>query len=408
MAVALHGTMFRFVERARPAGDKVFRMSAVIFGIAAAISAGACADSTQPANDDSLVTVELPGISVPLLAASRDRLFSLQDVSASTRELAGRSLDGEVKWTAPVPPCPSGLDCVLAVDESSNLFFNTNEGLMSRKGSNGELRWTASSIETPAVAISTSGHAFAVGRPGAATQLMYSVDGQSGTVTWATILPSGFDATAILLDEGASAVYAIGRGAVTALDPQTGGIKWTTSRNCLAGSDGALASDGTIYVTCDNDFLSTLYAYNRTGTEKWHVSLGSTPGSLTPLIDEAGTVYAANRGSVTAVNPSGTIAWRLTGLFRNGTHPVIDASRTVYVAASRISSVSGRYLYGINNGQVASDDGLLSCAGSLLLSTAGRLYCGEIGLIVYIRTAGFDDATQWSQIGRDSNHSSRR
>lgn len=379
-----------------------------LFAFVFAVFSISCSDSTNPGDDGSLVTVELPHLSVPLLAASDNRVFTLRFVDSTSRALDGRSLDGDLRWTTTVPPCPTDLKCFLAVDGASNLYFNTTEGVMSRSGSNGALRWTASSIEAPAIAVGTGGRVFAPGQPFTSTQLMHAIDAISGTVTWSSILPPGFDAMAVLLDESRSRVYALGRGAAVAFDTGTGAIQWITSRNCFAGSDGALAADGTIYVTCDADFLSRLFAYDPAGNEKWHVSLGSTTPTLSPLVDASGNVYVANRGSVTALNPSGSILWNRTGLFRSLTHPVIDSGGNVYIAASRISSISGRNLLLINNGEIVADLGLLACAGSMLLNDEGRLYCGEVGLLAYLKTPGSDPNAQWNQISHDPHRTSRR
>ena len=383
------------------------RAWSVFVAIAASGFAG-CSDTTEPVDDGSPVEVEVPTLSVPLLAASSNRLFALRAIDSTARELDSRSLDGDVKWTTSVPPCPSGLDCLLAVDGSSNVYLNTTDGLMSRSGSNGSLRWTANSIQTPSIAIGTSGRVFAPGRPLTPVQLMHAIDAATGNIVWSSVLPPGFDATGTLLDESRAIVYAVGRGAAVAFDTQTGSIKWITSQNCFAGSDGALAADGTIYVTCDGATSSTLYAYTPAGALAWHASLGNTPPTLAPVIDVAGVIYVGNARSLTALNKDGSTVWRLAGLFRSFTHPVVDSNSNVYIVASRISNVSGRYLIAVNHGAVVETKGLFPCVGALLLNNSGRLYCSEIGLFMYMGTAGNDAAAQWSQISHDATRSSRR
>ena len=390
-----------------PTGIPVIRRL-IMIGALLAASAEACSRSTEPVSDGSPVEVTLANLSVPVLAASSDRIYTTSFVDSGSRALDSRSLSGELRWTTSVPACPSGLRCTLAIDGSSNLYLNTVDGLMSRSGSTGELRWTVNDVVTSGIAIGSSGRLYAPGRPFAATQLMHAIDVKSGAILWSSILPPNFDATAALLDEARSVVYAIGRGAVTAFDTQTGAIKWITSRNCFAGSDGALASDGTIYVTCDSDGSSKLIAYDQSGTAKWETSLGSNAGTLSPLIDGNGVVYVANVNSLTALNKDGAVAWKLSGLFRNVTHPAIDAEHNIYIAASRISSVSGRYLISVNNGQIVETKGLFPCGGSLLLNKSGRLYCAEVGLLIYMQTAGNDELAQWSQLSHDPNRTGRR
>lgn len=389
------------------AGIPVIRRLIVIGAILTA-SAEGCSQSTEPLSGGSPVEVTLANLSVPVLAASNDRIFTSSFVDSGSRALESRSLSGDLRWTTAVPACPTGLRCTLAVDGSSNLYLNTVDGLMSRSGSTGGLRWTLKDVVAPAIAIGSAGRLYAPGMPFSAAQLMHAVDVNSGAILWSSILPPNFDATAALLDEARSVVYAIGRGGVTALDTQTGAIKWITSRNCFAGSDGALASDGTIYVTCDSNGSSTLIAYDPGGTAKWETNLGTIAGTLSPLIDADGLVYVANVNSLTALNKDGSVAWRLAGLFRNVTHPVIDSGHNVYIAASRISNISGRYLLSVNNGQIVETKGLFPCGGSLLLNRSGRLYCAEVALLIYMQTAGADQLAQWSQLSHDSNRTGRR
>ena len=141
----------------------------------------ACSGSTEP-NDLNPVSVDLPHLSVPLLAAAGDRLFSLQAIDSLTRALDNRSLTGALRWTTNVPACPSGLECVLALDGASNLYLNTSSGLMSRSASNGALRWTNAAIEAPAIAVGTNDRLYAPGRPLVGTQLMHAIASNTGSV----------------------------------------------------------------------------------------------------------------------------------------------------------------------------------------------------------------------------------
>jgi outer membrane protein assembly factor BamB len=367
----------------------------------------ACSGSTEP-SDITPISVDLPNLSVPLLAASGDRLISLQAIDSLTRALDNRSLTGDLRWTTTVPACPTGLECVLALDASSNIYLNTSSGLMSRSGSSGSLRWTNTAIEAPAIAVGTNDRLYAPGRPLVGTQLMHAIAANSGNVIWTTILPPNLDATGALLDETRGIVYAIGRGAAAALDAQTGAIKWITSQNCGAGSDGALASDGTVYVTCDISGASRLFAYTPNGSLAWQANLGTATITNAPVIDASGMIYVANTNALTALNKDGSTAWRFAGLFRNVTNPIVDADRNVFIVASRISSVSGRYLMSIKDGTFIETTGLYPCVGSLLLNEGGRLYCAEVGVFVYMRTAGNDANAQWAQMSHDAARSARR
>ena len=369
----------------------------------------ACSDSTTPADDGSPISVNLPSLAVPVLVASADRIYTLRSIDSTARELDARRTDGVLTWTVPVPRCGLASDaCFIAADGAGNVYMNSVDGLVSRNKSTGAARWTLSSATGVAsIAISTSGKVFAADRD-ASPAIMYAVDASTGTVNWSSILPPNFNASATLLDESRSVVYAIGRGAAVAFDAQTGSIKWLTSQNCAAGSGGSLAADGTLYVTCDATLSSRIIAYSPSGSLMWQASLGTSSGTKAPLIDASGIIYVANAASITALNKDGSQLWRLAGLFRNQTNPVIDADNNVYIVASRISNISGRYLMSVNNGTIVETKGLFPCSGSLLLNESGRLYCAEVGLFLFMKTAGFDEASQWSQVSHDASRSARR
>ena len=369
----------------------------------------ACSDSTTPVDDTNPVTVNLPSLAVPVLVASNDRIYTLRSIDSTARELDARRTDGELAWTVPVPRCALATDaCFIAADADGNVYMNSVDGLVSRSRSNGAARWTLGpAAGVASIAISTNGKIFAADRD-AAPALMYAVDAANGSVAWSSILPPNFNASGTLLDEARAVVYAIGRGAAVAFDSQTGSIRWITSQNCFAGSAGALAADGTLYITCDAASSSRLLAYSPAGSLIWQVSFGSTTGMKAPLIDASGVIYIATGNSISALNKDGSQLWRLGGLFRNQTHPVIDAAGNVYIVASRISSISGRYLMAVNNGTVVETKGLFPCSGSLLLNDSGRLYCAEVGLFVFMKTAGLDAASQWSQVSHDARRSARR
>lgn len=369
-----------------------------------------CSESTTPNADVTPVTISLPANSgVAVLAASQDRVYSLgQGGTTTTRALDARQLDGVIVWTVSVPACSSpAAGCFLAVDGSGNLYVNTDDGLMSRGASSGSLRWTAATVRLESIAIGTGARLYGAGRAFIGSQSVYAIDMATGTTGWTTSLPNGFDATTTLLDETRSTVYAIGRGGAIALDTQTGSVKWALTRNCFGGSMGAVAADGTVYVTCDNDFSSRLYAYNPAGTEKWQLGLGNTNGTLAPVIDAAGVVYVGNSGSMTALNPTGTAVWQLEGLFSNWASPVIDSNKNVYVVAAQ-TNAGPRSLLVVNGGTIAENKGLSSCESALLLLSTGRAYCSAIDALMRFQTDGYDGAAQWNQFGHDFNRASRR
>ena len=374
-----------------------FLLSAMIAG---------CSESTMP-EDPSPVAIGLPANSgVAALAASEDRLYSLRVGSGTARVLEVRRLNGSIKWSESVPSCSIGSQCVMAVDASDNVYVATGTGLMSRTGS-GSLRWTTAP-DLVSIAIGAGSRLFGTGRPSAA-QAAYSIEKANGASAWTTPLPAGFNSTSTLLDEPRSTVYAVARGGAIAMDMQDGAVKWTVSRtNCFGGSRGAIASDGTVYVTCDSDFSSTVYAYNPAGTLKWQLRLGSDAGTFAPIIDAAGTVYVANSGSVAAISPTGSVIWTVANLSAIRGSPVLDSEQNLYVVASQAGSVGARTLLVLTNGTIAEDRGSASCEDSMLLLPTGRAYCSGLNALIRFGTEGYPGDAQWGQFGHDYRRTSHR
>ena len=177
----------------------------------------------------------------------------------------------------------------------------------------------------------------------------------------------------------------------------------TLGASCFGGGEGSIGADGSIYVTCDNDFSSRLQAYSPAGEPKWIRSLGSTNGTHTPLIDATGTIYVANSGSVNALSAEGTIIWKLDGLFRNNVEPVIDAARNVYIIAET-KSLFGTSLMVVNDGKVVENRGPLNgdYYGALLLTASGRVYYNSAGSLIYFQASGADASAPWNQMGGDA------
>ena len=365
----------------------------------------ACSQSTEPGDDSIPVRYDLGGSTVPVLAASAERLYVLRPVSAQTQFLEARRLNGQAIWSVSAPSC--GDDCVIAVDSADNIYSNVAAGVTSRD-SNGNLRWTSPTGRISSIALGSNERLYVASLPFAVPQRVHSLDAVTGSVRWITSLLPGLDATALVLDDSRAIVYALGRGRATAINAETGGIRWTTGNTCFGGTQGAIASDGTIYITCDNQSTSRLFASNPDGSLRWVVTIGSgTEGTMAPVVDAAGTIYVANSTSVTAVTPGGAISWQLTGLLNNNVNPAVASNGDVYVHALQSLSAERGVLV-VNSGTVIEDKGPLGCSGSFLLAPQGRVYCGIAGGIAAFQGGSTDVTGQWSQFSRDALRSSRK
>jgi hypothetical protein len=371
--------------------------------------ASGCISSTGADNSTAPVTVTTgldPAFSI-LTAGGIDRIYAFFPNDPASRALAAMSANGSIAWSFVVPSCAAGSRCAPVVDALGNVYITTTQGLMSRKGSDGGLRWTNNAASFVSIAAGSTGRVYAIDRP-FLTQSAYALDGATGSVLWKTALPAP-DGLPVVIDEARSNMYVGGRGGPTALDLQTGAIKWRVTHSCIGGGETAIASDGTVYVTCDSDFTSKLYAYDPSGVEKWSASLGSTEGTFTPLIDAAGNIYASNSGSVTSLSPAGAVNWRLENLTQNFVEPALDTDGNVFIIA-KLTSDAAWNLLAVRNGMVFSNDGEIdpTYAGALLLAPNGRVYYNANGNLISLGTGGADAASQWVQFGRDYSRSSRR
>ena len=367
----------------------------------------ACSDSTSPPIDPTTVQeVDLgPPTTVPLLAASTERIYTLRGTDPTSVEVEARRFSGTQRWKKKITSCQEF--CFLAVDAEDNVYYTTALDVTSVTGSNGAVRWQAE-VRGAIIALGSGGRVYVASRPFAVPQRSYAINAANGEIIWSTSLLPTLDATALLVDESRGFLYAVGRGLVSVINLQIGGVIRTSKDSCFGGSQGAIAEDGTVYVTCDNSASSRLTAYGPGGIFKWTTMLNSSNGSSAPVIDASGTIYVSNRSSLTALNPSGTILWQLGELTGNVVSPAVGSNKDVYIQASHPSSPESSLLV-VNNGTIVENKGpAAGCGHSFLLTTTGRIYCGSPGGFAWFQTSNVDLTSQWSQLGNDAQRGSRK
>lgn len=147
--------------------------------------------------------------------------------------------------------------------------------------------------------------------------------------------PLGADAIQVTTTAGISAPFN-----VNVLARQTNGrIMWRFPVDGPYTSSGAaIGPDGTIYIS---DAYGRLYALTPTGGLKW-----MTPGvgfyESIISVGADGTIYIGNDGAVTAVNPNGSVKWRVTdggGWMMAG--PNVGPDGNIYYANSGIRGGHG-------------------------------------------------------------------
>jgi outer membrane protein assembly factor BamB len=367
----------------------------------------ACSDSISPVIDPTMVQeVDLgPPTTVPLLAASTERIYTLRGVDPTSVEVEARRFSGTQRWKKKITSCQEF--CFLAVDADDNVYYTAALDVTSVTGLNGAVRWQAE-VRGAIIAVGSAGRIYVASRPFAVPQRTYALNAANGEIIWSTSLLPTLDATALLVDESRGFLYAVGRGLVSVINLQIGGVIRTSKDSCFGGSQGAIAADGTVYVTCDNSATSRLTAYEPGGLFKWTTVLNSANGSSAPVIDASGTIYVSNRSSLTALNPSGGILWQLGELTGNVVSPAVGSNKDVYIQAFHPSATESSLLV-VNNGTIVENKGpAAGCGHSFLLTTTGRIYCGSPGGFAWFQTRNIDVTSQWSQLGNDAQRGSRK
>lgn len=151
----------------------------------------------------------------------------------------------------------------------------------------------------------------------------------NGTTRWTAKLGNSVKAAPAVTSDGI--VYALcDGGTLTALDLETGAVKWTAQKSGNAGAV-AVDADGTIYMGTSDG----VWAYNPAGSLKWKsekaYKVTARGGNIAIGTDY---VYVAldSKNGVAAVNKTdGSAAWQYKTGLGACYHPVVDKEGTVYV-----------------------------------------------------------------------------
>lgn len=151
----------------------------------------------------------------------------------------------------------------------------------------------------------------------------------NGTVRWNIQLGSAVKASPAITSDGI--VYALcDGGKLTAIDLESGNVKWTVTESGNAGGV-AVDSDGTIIFGTS----SGVWAYTSKGTKKWASDVAHKVTARGGNIAIGGQyIYAALTGKngVVAINKNdGTTAWQYKTAYNDCYHPVVDGDDTVYI-----------------------------------------------------------------------------
>jgi outer membrane protein assembly factor BamB len=236
--------------------------------------------------------------------------------------------DGATLWS---PRNPLSYPCVPAVLNNGTIIFaGVDKGLRSR---------------AYAMAVDASGRE--IWRTWLGEGKWLDVAGDGVAVNGPTIGRDGtiyVSASAFGGDEPTGAVYA--------LDPASGAIRWAFSVPSSSFRAPVLAPDGTIYAPDDGGH--TLYALNAHGSKRW--SIPAQCEATDPAVGSDGTVYllvfssvggAATRMELEAISPDGTLKWKVPSDAQGSV--AIGPDGTLYVVGEALHAVSsaGRELWSV-------------------------------------------------------------
>jgi outer membrane protein assembly factor BamB len=107
------------------------------------------------------------------------------------------------------------------------------------------------------------------------------------------------------------------------------GIKWIYATGDEVQSSPALASDGTVYIGCNDD---SLYAIQPEGATKWAVYTGHAAWA-SPAIGRDGTIYMGSYfgSQLEAFRPDGASKWRTFRLGNVNSTAAIDLEGNLYL-----------------------------------------------------------------------------
>ncbi len=140
-------------------------------------------------------------------------------------------------------------------------------------------------------------------------------------------------------------------GYLYAFEPD-GTLKWRYYASGAIYPGIAVGPDRTVYVSGWDDWVNHLHAVTPEGDFKWTYEIDRWVVS-TPAVADDGTVYfGSDDGRIYALNPDGTLKWRVWGLEGSilGTRssPAIAEDGTIYIGVNGIVDIFTNYLLALN------------------------------------------------------------
>jgi len=221
--------------------------------------------------------------------------------------------DGSVKWI--YDPSPDLIENSVAIGPDGTIYFTgrdaSDNGVLFALNPDGSLKWKsqyATGLYWRALLTIGKDGIIYTGASKCNGNFEYYAINPDGSLKWTFVNGQGCTGIASPSIGPDGTVYAP-TGGLTALDPETGQVKWKLSINSFAPP--GIAADGTIYIGSGGQ----LYAINPDGTIKWVVPGAgfSNNWAQAPAVGYDGTIYTSGSPlslyPLMAINPDGTVKW---------------------------------------------------------------------------------------------------
>jgi outer membrane protein assembly factor BamB len=217
---------------------------------------GATFDAVDPADGSTVWAAALSAPAVPAAVGPDGTIYAVDLGSVDPEKLHAMNPDGSLAWSYPLPSYDGFQPAPVVVAPDGTIYLTNSGGDRAALHPDGSAIW---SVPWPSAVLDVS--ALALGPDGTLYQLI--------------------------------------DGALYAFDPKDGSQIWNVGTYLEWFENPTVGADGTIYVAGTGyDSTSALYlilAYHPDGTLWWKYS-GSQSVTTTPVVDGAGTLYAADSG----------------------------------------------------------------------------------------------------------------
>ncbi len=241
---------------------------------------------------------------------------------------------GALKWSFTTG---GAVDASPAIGADGTVYIGSNNDNVYAISPSGALTWSYPTLGAvdASPAIGADGTVYIGSTDGSLYALYPTPSGTFGALKWSCPTGGPVNASPAIGMDGT--VYVQSSGAIYALDPINGGLKWSTTAagGSLLGASPAIGPDGTIYIGSSKD--NYVYALNPTDASvKWSTRPGANALYDSPAVGADGTVYIGYQdGKVYALSPTdGSVTWsHQTSNYIEGSSAAIGADGTVYIGS---------------------------------------------------------------------------